>query len=76
MTVSLSGDGGDELFCGYNSYVSVERIWNKMKAFPYFISKPVSGLVLHSPLKDHPIYKVKGKLLGAKGPADLYICSN
>ena len=76
VTVSLSGDGGDELFCGYNSYVSVERIWNKMKAFPYFIRKPVSGLVLQSPLKNHPIYKVKGKLLGAKGPADLYICSN
>lgn len=76
VTVSLSGDGGDELFCGYTSYVSVERIWNKMKAVPYFIRKPVSGLVLHSPLRDHPIYKVKGKLLAAKGPADLYICSN
>lgn len=76
VTVSLSGDGGDELFCGYTSYVSVERIWNKMKSIPYFIRKPVSGLVLHSPLKNKHIYKVKGKLLGAKGPADLYICSN
>lgn len=76
VTVSLSGDGGDELFCGYTSYVSVERIWNKMKNIPYFVRKPVSGLVLHSPLKNKPIYKVKGKLLGAKGPADLYICSN
>lgn len=76
VTVSLSGDGGDELFCGYTSYVSVERIWNKMKNIPYFIRKPVSSLVLHSPLKEHPIYKVKGKLLAAKGPADLYICSN
>ena len=76
VTVSLSGDGGDELFCGYTSYVSVERIWNKMKNIPYFIRKPVSGLVLHSPIKNHPIYKVKGKLLGARGPADLYICSN
>ena len=76
VTVSLSGDGGDELFCGYTSYVSVERIWNKMKNIPYFIRKPISGLVLHSPLKNKHIYKVKGKLLGAKGPADLYICSN
>lgn len=76
VTVSLSGDGGDELFCGYTSYASVERIWNKMKNIPYFVRKPISGLVLHSPLKNKPIYKVKGKLLGAKGPADLYICSN
>ena len=76
VTVSLSGDGGDELFCGYTSYTSVERIWNKMKNVPYFIRKPCSSLVLHSPLKKHPIYRVKGKLLGAKGPTDLYICSN
>lgn len=75
VTVSLSGDGGDELFCGYTSYVSVERIWNKMKGIPYFIRKPCSSLVLHSPLKRNPIYKVKGKLLGAKGPVDLYLRS-
>lgn len=76
VTVSLSGDGGDELFCGYTSYASVERIWNKMKAVPYVIRKPVGGLVLKSPLNKKQIYRVKGKLLGAKGPSDLYICSN
>lgn len=75
VTVSLSGDGGDELFCGYTSYFSVERIWNKMKGVPYFIRKPCSGLVLHSPLSKRPIYKVKGKLLEAKDPSDLYIFS-
>ncbi len=75
VTVSLSGDGGDELFCGYTSYASVERIWNKMKDIPYFIRKPCSELVIHSPLKKIPIYRIKGKLLGAKGPSDLYICS-
>ena len=74
VTVSLSGDGGDELFCGYTSYASVERIWNKMKGVPYFIRKPCSELVIHSPLKKKPIYRIKGKLLGAKGPSDLYIC--
>lgn len=75
VTVSLSGDGGDELFCGYTSYSSVERIWNKMKNIPYFIRKPCSELVIHSPLARKPIYRIKGKLLGAKGPSDLYICS-
>lgn len=75
VTVSLSGDGGDELFCGYTSYASVERIWNKMKGIPYFIRKPCSELVLHSPLAQKSIYRIKGKLLGAKGPSDLYISS-
>lgn len=75
VTVSLSGDGGDELFCGYTSYASVERIWNKMKHVPYFIRKPCSELVIRSPLARKPIYRIKGKLLGAKGPSDLYISS-
>lgn len=72
VTVSLSGDGGDELFCGYTSYESVSRIWNKMKNIPYFIRKPCSELVLHSPLAKNHIYRTKGTLLGAKGPGRLY----
>ena len=72
VAVSLSGDGGDELFCGYTSYESVDRIWNKMKGVPYWIRKPCSSLVLHSPLVKNPIYRTKGTLLGAKGPGRLY----
>lgn len=72
VTVSLSGDGGDELFCGYNSYASVERIWGKMKQVPYALRKPASSLVLHSPLVKKPIIEIKGNLLKAKDPVDLY----
>lgn len=72
VTVSLSGDGGDELFCGYTSYESVNRIWNKMKGVPYLIRKPVGALLLHSPLVKNPVIRVKSSLLGAKGPEDLY----
>lgn len=72
VTVSLSGDGGDELFCGYTSYESVSRIWNKMKNIPYVLRKPCSELVLHSPLAKKHIYRTKGTLLGAKGPGQLY----
>lgn len=75
VTVSLSGDGGDELFCGYTSYASVSRIWNKMKNVPYFLRKPCSGLVLHGPLARKEIFRIKGKLLGAKDPADIYLQS-
>lgn len=76
VTVSLSGDAGDELFCGYTSYASVERIWGKLSRIPAPLRKPASGIVLHSPLVKKDIYRIKGKLLGAAGPEEIYRLSH
>jgi len=42
VTVSLSGDAGDELFCGYNRYQMTQNIWQKLSVVPVPLRKSVA----------------------------------
>ena len=49
VTVSLSGDGGDELFYGYMRYGFSVELWNKIRFLPLPIRKILSKLIFLTP---------------------------
>lgn len=88
VTVALSGDGGDELFYGYDRYVWCERIWRVMGRMPLAMRKLASwllnrvapagwhaGLSARMPekwLQTSASMQKLSRRLDARSPADLY----
>jgi asparagine synthase (glutamine-hydrolysing) len=46
VTVALSGDGGDEIFGGYNRYVVAPRLYSWLKGKPLFLRRLAQSMIL------------------------------
>lgn len=45
VTVALSGDGGDEMFCGYNRYALGGDIWRRFRVLPNTVRRGVAAVI-------------------------------
>ncbi|HEX9190835.1 MAG TPA: asparagine synthase (glutamine-hydrolyzing) [Candidatus Deferrimicrobiaceae bacterium] len=68
VTVSLSGDGGDELFCGYPRYAWI-RQGNRVLEIPGFLRRPLASLLSRVPI--HKVQRGAESVLH-DDPAEMY----
>ena len=57
VTVSLSGDAGDELFCGYQNYIKLIAIWKKIGKKPKQLRKVLGGAAAKIHFNNKKIYR-------------------
>jgi asparagine synthase (glutamine-hydrolysing) len=64
VSVSLSGDGGDELFAGYNRYVMGQKLWGKLSRLPVRLREELAKMItgVSPQLWNHLLAPIQGLL--------------
>ncbi|MGE4170307.1 MAG: asparagine synthase (glutamine-hydrolyzing) [Candidatus Margulisiibacteriota bacterium] len=72
VTISLSGDGGDEIFCGYNRYTFTKNFWKSISRIPMPIRSLSKSMILGIPPQ---VFDTTLKLLTPFLPGSLQMSS-